>query len=155
MYDDKEHPVLVNSLVDFQRKAIDEINEDRLKEPEDREPGYSVNEEDWAEFTDSLGRTRRCLKADLPEFLGRDAYAELNPAAASTASISLDEKVRLEKHEKWEKEEAELVEKPDVHYQDVLYDGKLDILPHLDFQQQTLYYLFIVYYFYRAYFQIR
>ena len=128
-YDDKEHPVLSNSLVDFQRKAIDRINEDRLKEPAEGEPNYSVNEEDWVEFTDSLGRTRRCLKIDLPDFMARDA--ELNPSA----SLSADEKVRLQKHERWEKEMAEVADKSNVHYQDVLFDGKSEILLCYFFRQ--------------------
>jgi len=118
LYDEKEHPVLVNSLVNFQQKAIDRINEDRLKVPSEPEEDFPENEEDWTEFTDSLGRTRRCLKSDLPDFMARDT--ELN----QNVPLSADEKLRLLKHERWEKEAAETANKSHVHYQDVLYDGK-------------------------------
>jgi len=55
---DEEHPVLTNSLVDFQRKAIDRVNEDRLRPPVGHPPKNSkgVGDEKWTEFTDSLGR---------------------------------------------------------------------------------------------------
>jgi hypothetical protein len=64
-------------LVNFQQKAIDQqIRNDLIDKNEDLRD-LSVNnetnsEEEWTEFVDSLGRSRKCLKKDLQHFIEID-----------------------------------------------------------------------------------
>lgn len=134
-HDEEEHPVLSRSLVNFTQKAIDDIKERNTRGPrrisredhEDDDDGYDKNfkedEEEWTEFTDALGRTRRCLKSDLPSFLARDD--ELARPANPGVSLCREAEQRLieMKRQKWEKDTEETAAKDNVHYQDVLYDG--------------------------------
>lgn len=140
-HDELEHPVLSRALVNFTQKAIDKIKDDaegngnKRQEPqpifdepeqedEDNGPAFPVNEEEWVEFVDGLGRTRRCLKTDLPSFLSRDD--ELARPRNPGVSLSREAEQRLieMKHKKWEKESQETADKDNIHYQDVLYDGE-------------------------------
>lgn len=111
--------------------------------------GPEEDTEDWVEYTDSLGRTRKCLRADLEFFKKRDAalakdfgdYVPENPQThiptptedASSSSESEDELLKTgrqiqQMREEWEKQEAENKDKEFVHYQDVLYDGECPII---------------------------
>ena len=94
-------------------------------------------------FTDSLGRTRTCSRADISYYKQLDSKLSVErepekptseePAIQHMSNhrpIVLSEEMRLwdEKREKlrtmWEEEEKKLMEKKDIHYQDVLFDGK-------------------------------
>lgn len=95
---------------------------------------------------DSFGRTRRCLKKDLPVYQKQDV--ELNKAQISTPAPtsygnfvaagedivqsgepqsirSVDEEARRLQRQLWEEEEEKNRQKPKVHYQDILYQGKV------------------------------
>ncbi|XP_071448753.1 coiled-coil domain-containing protein 174 [Hetaerina americana] len=160
-------------LVDFEQKAIDkggtstntdhavEIDEEEEEEKYDSDDydHPSDPEEDWVDYRDCLGRTRRCLRKDLPfvkmkdsklaDSLGMSAppIAMGKPVTASkeaskpesetvTASdtsrkvepprenleLMSEDMRKQEMREKWEQQEAELREKSDVHYQDVIFD---------------------------------
>ncbi|XP_055641244.1 coiled-coil domain-containing protein 174 [Toxorhynchites rutilus septentrionalis] len=105
--------------------------------------------EDWVEYTDFLGRSRRCLRRDLDECLRKDK--ELSrctspregqrnaktqhlesesdddgniigpvPSVAITED-TIGDRFR-EMREQWATQEAENLEKDSVHYQDVLFD---------------------------------
>lgn len=104
--------------------------------------GGEADEEDWIEYTDSLGRTRRCLKTDLEFFKKRDesliethaAKDEDKPSLAAVSSESESEsedellktgRLIQQTREQWEKQEEENKEKEFIHYQDVLFDGKI------------------------------
>lgn len=81
---------------------------------------------------DSFGRTRTCLRKDLPELKKTDAELV-------TSQQDEEEPVRKEQREpedlflwhkkseelrkKWEEEELALAKKRDIHYQNVLFDG--------------------------------
>lgn len=121
------------SLVNFQQKAIDEIRErkDHLEnkrkfeddvQRRSEEPEYSVDEDEWTEFTDALGRTRKCLKTDLPSFIESDDKLTRPENPGVCLSASADDRLREMKREKWELETELLAAKDKVHYQDVLYD---------------------------------
>lgn len=93
---------------------------------------------------DSFGRTRRCLRKDLTTFQQQDADLK-QPVASSTSTpygnfvassepntnedsqnlIVLDEEARRRQRELWEKEEEENRQKSKVHYQDILYQGRI------------------------------
>ena len=94
---------------------------------------------------DSFGRTRRCLKKkDLKVFQKQDA--EMNTPVASSTSVSygnfvassvqetnegsknildLEEEARKRQRQLWEEEEEKNREKSKVHYQDILYQGRI------------------------------
>lgn len=99
---------------------------------------------------DCLGRTRKCMRKDL-EFL-KSKDEELRKAAGDREGVrdregskTQEKPVETEKEDtefseksemlsadmrsqlirrKWEKQEEELTRKSDIHYQDVLFDGK-------------------------------
>lgn len=104
--------------------------------------------EDWVEYVDSLGRTRRCLKSDLEFFKKRDEalsrdlgvdsekatqddHTESVKPDSSSESESEDELLKTGRQvqairEQWEKQEAENKDKEFMHYQDVLFNGIYD-----------------------------
>lgn len=114
---------------------------------------------DWVEYTDCLGRTRKCLKEDVDFFKKKDLdladtvaarkednFVEPQPPKwivdtigdtgvvneCEERSIDDDEMSMISNTSKiedmrqnWEKQEAENINKDYVHYQNVLFDGKL------------------------------
>lgn len=101
------------------------------------------SEDEWAEFTDCLGRTRKCLKKDLEKMktqdrdLSKNMPQKLDTSAANwmidishtpnpPESLFTDNISIVSKHEtqkmNWEKKEEENVNKPEIHYQDVFFD---------------------------------
>lgn len=118
---------------------IQDDSEDDLPEKYD-DPQNSDDE--WVEYIDSLGRTRTCLKKDLNYFKSKDKEykREESPDAENEKSKNnekgedisddipedsqlLSDDMRREMlREQWEKEEMELRDKHNVHYQDVLFN---------------------------------
>ena len=103
------------------------------------------------DYVDCLGRTRTCLRKDLPLIKEKDSdlksivearrkelgddkqcdersinEAENRDTETDENSELLSSDMRRELlRQKWEKEEEEIRNKTDVHYQDVLFDGLL------------------------------
>ena len=95
------------------------------------------------DYVDSFGRTRRCLRKDLPTFQRQDAdlKKDENKATSSSAPSYTNfikssepsnfpegpadeaEEARRARRQKWEEEEAENARKSKLHYQDILYQG--------------------------------
>ncbi|CAL1548673.1 unnamed protein product [Lymnaea stagnalis] len=138
-------------LVDFQKKAIDSIvaeretkrrEEEQEKEAEDHELASEIPEpldpdQEWVEFTDSLGRQRCCMKKDLDLLLKKDKELALAQSkknlmqgqGADDYDLTLPHLMSSDMHremmrQKWENEAKELVEKSqnDIHYSNVQYD---------------------------------
>lgn len=82
------------------------------------------------DFVDTLGRSRRCLRKDLSEMKAKDASlaASLRPPSPTPAPevtpelLSWDMQREMMRR-KWEEQENLLLNKKDIHYQDVLFDG--------------------------------
>ncbi|KAJ1531823.1 hypothetical protein ONE63_000476 [Megalurothrips usitatus] len=156
-----------NYLVDFPQKSSDtryseyreaqkEAEERRRREKEEEEEearradsdeydAPSDPEDDWVDYKDSLGRTRRCLRRDLPRFRELDDRllkslepkvpvqdespphpgplppGGLPPGCAAPDLLS-DDMRREQQRLKWEEEEEKLRDKSDIHYQDVLFE---------------------------------
>ncbi|RUS90746.1 hypothetical protein EGW08_001457 [Elysia chlorotica] len=88
-------------LVDFQKKAIDALVEEReakrrlneqkeeydgeRKEQTNEIPEASCPEDEWVDFVDSLGRDRRCMKKDLSLLMKKDQDLALAQAKKSQA----------------------------------------------------------------------
>ncbi|XP_059090907.1 coiled-coil domain-containing protein 174-like [Tigriopus californicus] len=124
-------------LVNFTRTPV------HPQEDSDEELDSRCSSEKWVEYTDTLGRTRSCLKSQLAELQAQDREwgsaqqsGSATPTVISTsqskASLAflgakapdlLSEDMRRELlRQKWEKEEEENLQKRNVHYQDVLFD---------------------------------
>lgn len=124
-------------LVNFAAQSSNNLHQSDLDE--DIDSGLS---EDWVEYTDALGRTRRCPKSQLRELQAQDremgiAHSDESSSATVTSHSQksslaflgakapdlLSEDMRRELlRQKWEKEEEENLQKRNVHYQDVLFD---------------------------------
>uniref|UniRef100_A0A8D2JPX0 Coiled-coil domain containing 174 n=1 Tax=Sciurus vulgaris TaxID=55149 RepID=A0A8D2JPX0_SCIVU len=105
------------------RKAAerDDDDEEHLSEgdiPPPQDPG-----EEWVDYVDSLGRSRRCMRKDLPDLLEMDKNLQgrLFISPANEKSL-LSEDMRKElQRQQWEEEEREALQRPlgPVHYEDI------------------------------------
>ncbi|XP_068209491.1 coiled-coil domain-containing protein 174-like [Palaemon carinicauda] len=126
-------------LVNFQRKIVDEVKErKRVRESEDKikaeqRETEELNSEDykpkgkdeeWVEYTDVLGRTRECMRKDLPTMVAQDKnlLGEDKDEATQEEELISGEKHREKLREQWELEAEVNAFKKDVHYQDVMYN---------------------------------
>ncbi|KAF3856427.1 hypothetical protein F7725_017150, partial [Dissostichus mawsoni] len=117
-------------LVDFTQKIIDKKRETlaQKSERDDEErgnrspvpPPENPNEE-WVDYEDALGRSRRCMKKDLPGFekLDQNLYGKAKASAEKTL-LSEDMRRELQRQE-WELEEEEAMKRPvgPIHYEDI------------------------------------
>ncbi|KAM4820866.1 coiled-coil domain-containing protein 174 [Thomomys bottae] len=130
-------------LVDFTQKIIDRrremgafgANREPLKEverddddddsnlPEREIPPPQDPSEEWVDYVDSLGRSRRCMRKDLPDLLEMDKNLQgrlfVSPANEKTL-LSEDMRKELQRQQ-WEEEEREALKRPvgPVHYEDI------------------------------------
>ncbi|XP_078139830.1 coiled-coil domain-containing protein 174 [Centroberyx gerrardi] len=116
-------------LVDFTQKIIDKKREtvaQREREDEERDSSSPIPtpqhpDEEWVDYVDALGRSRRCMKKDLPEFkkMDQDLKGKGNASAEKTL-LSEDMRRELQRQE-WEREEEEAMKRPvgPIHYEDV------------------------------------
>ncbi|KAM6214489.1 coiled-coil domain-containing protein 174 [Rhynchocyon petersi] len=128
-------------LVDFTQKIIDKRKEmdmfganrdfKRMEEKEDEEENLSDRDipppqdpsEEWVDYVDSLGRSRRCMRKDLPDLLEMDKNLQgrlfLSPANEK-ALLSEDMRKELQRQQ-WEEEEREALKRPvgPIHYEDI------------------------------------
>ncbi|XP_053724314.1 coiled-coil domain-containing protein 174 isoform X2 [Synchiropus splendidus] len=119
-------------LVDFTQKIIDRkkgTHSQREATSEDEEgenfsavpPPPEHPDEEWVDYVDALGRSRRCMKKDLPSYQRMDM--DLNGKGQITSDKThLSEDMRRElQRQEWEKEEEEAMKRPvgPVHYEDI------------------------------------
>ncbi|CAH0731927.1 unnamed protein product, partial [Brenthis ino] len=130
-------------LVDFkEKKSETTTNSETIPEYIDSKgtAPFEEDESDWVEFTDFLGRTRKCLKSDLELYKKRDeelmkvitnesrGQESVNTECPKTESqkpllVQKTNDYLQSLREKWEEKERELLAKDkDVHYQDLLFD---------------------------------
>ncbi|XP_036593374.1 coiled-coil domain-containing protein 174 [Trichosurus vulpecula] len=126
-------------LVDFTQKIIDKrkeiqalnLNKESKKtaeKEEDRDEGLSEADipppqdpsEEWVDYVDSLGRSRRCMKKDLPSLLEMDKNLKGKPYVSDKTLLSEDMRRELQRQQ-WEEEEKEALSRPvgPVHYEDI------------------------------------
>ncbi|KAI4460308.1 hypothetical protein MML48_6g00017791 [Holotrichia oblita] len=141
-------------LVQFRKKNTDlppsdsEDDVDRYPESEEDERHFSDEyeparnpDEEWVEYVDCLGRTRKCMRKDLPYLKERDSDLKSKGSNSDNEEnnqqknddkqagdfdenselLSNDMRTELLRR-KWETEEDELRKKSDIHYQDILFD---------------------------------
>ncbi|XP_037519874.1 coiled-coil domain-containing protein 174 [Rhipicephalus sanguineus] len=143
-------------VVNFQRKAMDAAVEERERRetptvPTKEEAGvYSKDdsdaddnvpsadhealdkslagtEEEWVDYTDALGRSRRCMRKDLPalidndkELTGKSGVVEAD-IPERTAQFLAYERTREQLRQQWQDQEAENAYKESLHYGDVRF----------------------------------
>lgn len=118
-------------LVDFKNKIdeSDEFVDEIINEEYPIEP-----EENWIEYQDCFGRTRKCLREDLPHMQRKDNIIKQEVMKRNTNSDTIEEDNEqystIEEKEpeieimrrKWEEQTQKLADKIDIHYQDILFD---------------------------------
>lgn len=122
-----------NFLVDFEHKTDDPHESE--EENFDKNNDFSEDDSDseWVEYTDCFGRTRKCLREDLPKMKEKDKSVRndvlKNPDEHVQEEIFYVEDRIPEKEaeieimrRKWEEQTAKLSNKADIHYQDILFD---------------------------------
>lgn len=121
-------------LVDFAQKIIDKKKEiqdfcQRRKaesEEEEKTPDIPIPApqnpgEEWVDYVDSLGRSRRCMKKDLPDLLKMDKDLQgKKPVTQEKTLLSEDMRKELQRQQ-WEQEEEEALKRPmgPMHYEDI------------------------------------
>ncbi|XP_071351545.1 coiled-coil domain-containing protein 174 [Trachinotus anak] len=119
-------------LVDFTQKIIDKKREtlaQRETEREEDEEGDSSTptpapqnpDEEWVDYVDALGRSRRCMKKDLPEFKKMDQDFKGKGKASSEKTLLSEDMRRELQRQEWEREEEEALKRPvgPIHYEDI------------------------------------
>ncbi|XP_042893183.1 coiled-coil domain-containing protein 174-like [Penaeus japonicus] len=119
-------------LVNFQKKITDDVMERKSKQEEQakREKENpklyksSKKDEEWVEYTDVLGRTRTCMRKDLPEMVEKDKELSRDTTWDESPEPDLlsDDMRREIQRQKWEAEEDVNAFKKDMHYQDISFD---------------------------------
>ncbi|XP_056380906.1 coiled-coil domain-containing protein 174 isoform X2 [Hyla sarda] len=123
-------------LVDFAQKIIDKKKEiqnfcqkERKQaqvEEEEKMPDLPIPApqnpgEEWVDYVDSLGRSRRCMKKDLPGLLKMDKDLQgKKPVTQDKTLLSEDMRREMQRHQ-WEQEEEEALKRPmgPMHYEDI------------------------------------
>ncbi|CAL8339060.1 unnamed protein product [Merluccius merluccius] len=116
-------------LVDFTQKIINkkkETQDQMEREEEERSmacpvPAPQNPDEEWVDYVDSLGRSRRCMKRDLPGFRKMDEGLN-GKIIPSTEKTLLSEDMRRDlQRQEWEREEEEAMKRPigPIHYEDI------------------------------------
>ncbi|KAL0119240.1 hypothetical protein PUN28_009670 [Cardiocondyla obscurior] len=121
-------------LVDFENK-LDETGEEFVGETIDKE--YPIEpEENWVEYKDCFGRTRKCLREDLPHMQKKDELIK-QEIMKKHDEIKKEEEEEGNKiqypvqekepeieimRRKWEEQTQKLADKANIHYQDILFD---------------------------------
>ncbi|KAI4460326.1 hypothetical protein MML48_6g00006369 [Holotrichia oblita] len=142
----KQEEVNKEKLLNKAKAAQDDV--DRYPESEEDERHFSDEyeparnpDEEWVEYVDCLGRTRKCMRKDLPYLKERDSDLKSKGSNSDNEEnnqqenddkqagdfdenselLSNDMRTELLRR-KWETEEDELRKKSDIHYQDILFD---------------------------------
>ena len=118
-------------LVDFSQKPDSESK--KSESEEDHEDENYDSDDNFVEYQDCFGRTRKCLREDLPKMrekdhLLRQQISKEPPAEPEPVEEEIIEKPSPREPEieimrkKWEEQTKKLANKVNIHYQDVLFD---------------------------------
>ncbi|NXL55217.1 CC174 protein, partial [Chordeiles acutipennis] len=117
---DKQHEVQELHQSEAARKTLEKETDDEETQSEMEIPPPEDPDEEWVDYVDFLGRSRRCMKKDLPSLLKMDQ--ELQGKRCLDGNTLLSEDMRRElQRQQWEKEEEEALRKPmgPIHYEDI------------------------------------
>ncbi|XP_041872367.1 coiled-coil domain-containing protein 174 [Corvus kubaryi] len=118
---DKQHEVQELHQSEAAGKTSERDTDEEETQPEADIPPPEDPDEEWVDYVDFLGRSRCCMKKDLPSLLKMDQ--ELQGKRQETdGNTLLSEDMRRElQRQQWEKEEEEALRKPmgPIHYEDI------------------------------------
>ncbi|XP_027496465.1 coiled-coil domain-containing protein 174 [Corapipo altera] len=118
---DKRHEVQELGQRETAGKTSERESDDEETQPEADIPPPEDPEEEWVDYVDFLGRSRRCMKKDLPSLLKMDQELQ-GKRQEPDGNTLLSEDMRRElQRQQWEKEEEEALRKPmgPIHYEDI------------------------------------
>nr|XP_054496119.1 coiled-coil domain-containing protein 174 [Agelaius phoeniceus] len=118
---DKQHEVQELQQSEAAGKTSGRDTDEEETEPEADIPPPEDPDEEWVDYVDFLGRSRRCMKKDLPSLLKMDQELQ-GKRQEPDGNTLLSEDMRRElQRQQWEKEEEEALRKPmgPIHYEDI------------------------------------
>ncbi|XP_074734994.1 coiled-coil domain-containing protein 174 isoform X1 [Strix uralensis] len=118
---DKQHEVQELYQSEAAQKTSEKDTDDEETQPEVEIPPPEDPDEEWVDYVDFLGRSRRCMKKDLPSLLKMDQELQ-GKRQGPDGNTLLSEDMRRElQRQQWEKEEEEALRKPmgPIHYEDI------------------------------------
>ncbi|XP_053932979.1 coiled-coil domain-containing protein 174 [Cuculus canorus] len=118
---DKQHEVQELHQSEAVKKTSEKETDDEETQPEMEVPPPEDPDEEWVDYVDFLGRSRRCMKKDLPSLLKMDQELQ-GKRQVPDGNTLLSEDMRRElQRQQWEKEEEEALRKPmgPIHYEDI------------------------------------
>uniref|UniRef100_A0A8B9QMB2 Coiled-coil domain containing 174 n=1 Tax=Apteryx owenii TaxID=8824 RepID=A0A8B9QMB2_APTOW len=103
------------------RKTSEKETDDEETQPEMEIPPPQDPDEEWVDYVDSLGRSRRCMKKDLPSLLKMDQELQGKRQIPDGKTLLSEDMRRELQRQQWEKEEEEALRKPmgPIHYEDI------------------------------------
>ncbi|NXU88454.1 CC174 protein, partial [Xiphorhynchus elegans] len=121
---DKQHEVQELCQSEAAGKTSERDTDDEETLPETDIPPPEDPEEEWVDYVDFLGRSRRCMKKDLPSLLKMDQELQGKRCGLQDpdGNTLLSEDMRRElQRQQWEREEEEALRKPmgPIHYEDI------------------------------------
>ncbi|NWU92560.1 CC174 protein, partial [Upupa epops] len=120
---DKQHAIQEQYQSEADRKTSEKETDDAESQPEMEIPPPEDPDEEWVDYVDFLGRSRRCMKKDLPSILKMDQELQgKRVPAGPDGNTLLSEDMRRElQRQQWEKEEEAALRKPmgPIHYEDI------------------------------------
>ncbi|XP_012680402.2 coiled-coil domain-containing protein 174 [Clupea harengus] len=115
-------------LVDFTQKIIDQRRDAHANTRDEEEldqqipvPPPQNPDEEWVEYVDALGRSRKCLRKDLPDFQKMDQDLQKNRLGSGDKTLLSEDMRREIQREEWEAEEEESMKRPvgPIHYENI------------------------------------
>ncbi|KAK6474095.1 coiled-coil domain-containing protein 174-like [Huso huso] len=78
-------------------------------------------DQEWVDYIDSLGRSRRCMKKDLPELLKMDKNLHVKRQEDKGKTLLSEDMRRELQRQQWEEEEEAALKRPigPLHYEDI------------------------------------
>ncbi|KAJ7406884.1 coiled-coil domain-containing protein 174 [Willisornis vidua] len=118
---DKRHEVQELCQSEAAGKASERETDDEETQLEADIPPPEDPEEQWVDYVDFLGRSRRCMKKDLPSLLKMDQELQGKRQDPGGNTLLSEDMRRELQRQQWEKEEEEALRKPmgPIHYEDI------------------------------------
>ncbi|XP_010018914.1 PREDICTED: coiled-coil domain-containing protein 174 [Nestor notabilis] len=118
---EKQHEVQELCQSEAARKTSEKDTDDEDAQPEMEIPPPEDPDEEWVDYVDFLGRSRRCMKKDLPSLLKMDQELQGKRLVPDGNTLLSEDMKRELQRQQWEKEEEEALRKPmgPIHYEDI------------------------------------
>ncbi|XP_062493233.1 coiled-coil domain-containing protein 174 [Pezoporus occidentalis] len=118
---DKQHEVQELYQSEAAGKTLEKDTDEEDAQPEMEIPPPEDPDEEWVDYVDFLGRSRRCMKKDLPGLLKMDQELQGKRLVPDGNTLLSEDMKRELQRQQWEKEEEEALRKPmgPIHYEDI------------------------------------